>query len=154
MVKFGGNTFINCQMPLAFAGRYFILEPDTSVLLVSVFLEREGKLVFEVLRNNPQHNAVTQVTQTPVGVLTVSDRNSGKFLYKVRPGSVTSVVFGTLEGKEIEATISDKAIQIGGICLTNNAFNGCEAGIGVDEKGRVGIGRQLPERIRQLLTAG
>ncbi len=49
MTKFGGNQFTNCSVPLAFEGRYFILDPGNSSPTISVVLEHEGKPVFEIL---------------------------------------------------------------------------------------------------------
>jgi hypothetical protein len=54
MARFGGNEFTDFSVPLVFAGRYFILEPATPRPLITVFLERDGKPVFEVLKNEPQ----------------------------------------------------------------------------------------------------
>lgn len=144
MVRFGGSEFVNCSVPLAFAGRYFILEPGTPDPLVSVVLERQGQPVFEVLKNEPVENPLSKVSKTPPGIVTVVDRKTDRFLYKVRPGSETSVVFGTIRGKEISAVVTDRQIRVGGITVENCVFNGVGAGIVVDESGGVGIGAPMP----------
>ena len=144
MVRFGGSEFIDCSVPLAFAGRYFILEPGTPDPLLSVVVEYRGKPVFEVLKNEPVENPLSKVSKTRPGVVTVVDRKSGRFLYKVRPGSETSVVFGTIKGEEISATVTDRQIRVGGITVENCVFNGVGAGIVVDESGGVGIGAPIP----------
>lgn len=144
MVRFGGSEFINCSVPLAFAGRYFILELGTPDPMVSVLLEYHGQPVFEVLKNEPVENPLSTVSKTPPGIVTVVDRKTGRFLYKVRPGSETSVVFGTIRGKEISAVVTDRRIRVGGITVENCVFNGVGAGIVVDESGGVGIGAPIP----------
>jgi hypothetical protein len=73
----------------------------------------------------------------------VSERN-GRFLYKVRPGSETSVVFGTLQGDEIEARITDRLIRVGGITVGNSVFNGVGAGVVVGADGSVSIAAPIP----------
>jgi hypothetical protein len=86
-VNFGGNQFINYSVPLAFAGRYFIVESDPSGLLVSVVRIPESGPVFEILKNGPRGDDRTRVTKTSAGIITVTDIASDRFLYKVRPGS-------------------------------------------------------------------
>jgi len=144
MVRFGGSEFVNCSVPLAFGGRYFILEPGTPDPMVSVVLEHQGQPVFEVLKNEPVENPLSKVSKTPPGIVTVVDLKTDRFLYKVRPGSETSVVFGTIRGKEISAVVTDRQIRVGGITVKNCLFNGVGAGIVVDESGRVGIGAPIP----------
>jgi hypothetical protein len=61
--------------------------------------------------------------------VTVTDKTSGKFLYKIRPESETSLAFGKLDGGEVSARITDKAIQVGGIMVENNIFGGQMAGV-------------------------
>ena len=59
MARFGGNEFSSFSVPLVFDGRYFVLEPGNPVLL-SVFIEREGKLIFEVLKNKGLKSGVSE----------------------------------------------------------------------------------------------
>ncbi len=146
MTKFGGSTFINCSVPLAFKGRYFILESGNPPSF-SVVLEHSGKPVFEVKKNVPSENPVTEVSISMAGVVTVSDKTTGKFLYKFRPESETSIVFGKIDGGEISAKISDKRIQVGGTTLENCTFNGVGAGVVVDENGGIGIGAPIPKSL-------
>src|SRR4051794_25229971 len=80
MVTFGGNHFEgDFSVPLAFEGRYFIVEPGDPPL-VTVVREVNGAPAFEVLKNEP---AGEQTSKTPVGIVTVGDAHGG-FLYKVR----------------------------------------------------------------------
>jgi hypothetical protein len=46
------------SVPLVFEGRYFVLEAGNPSM-VSVFLERDGKPVFEILKNRPMENPVS-----------------------------------------------------------------------------------------------
>jgi len=149
MTKFGGSTFINCSVPLAFKGRYFILEPG-NLPLFSVVLDHNGQAVFEIRRNKPCDNPLTDVSVSGAGIITVSEKSTGKFLYKFRPESETSIVFGKIDGGEITAKISDRKIQVGGITIENCTFNGVGAGIVVDENGGVGIGAPIPESLLRL----
>ena len=151
MSRFGGNEFTaSLSVPLVFDGRYFILEPGDPPL-ISVVLDVNGKPVFEVLKNRPVDNGITDVSQTSAGITTVSKGQGGKFLYKVRPGSESSVVFGKLDGGEIEAKISDRFIRVGGVHLQNNAFHGVAAGIVVNRDGTIRTGAPVPEFLRKLL---
>ena len=151
MARFGGNEFIGFSVPLVFEGRYFILEPAKPPS-ITVVLEQDGQPVFEVLRNEPSDNPVTEVSKTPPGILTVSERGSGRFLYKIRPGSETSVAFGKLGGGEISVTLSDRKIQVGGITLENNVFGGNMAGVVVRPDGSTGIGAPIPKQVLTWLS--
>lgn len=150
MAHFGGNEFASFSVPLVFEGRYFVMEPGNPPML-TVFVERDNKPVFEVLKNKPVMNDITEVSMTPPGIVTVS-ASGGRFLYKIRPGSETSVVFGTLQGQEIDARITDTMIRVGGVTLQNNTFVGAMAGVVVRADGGVGIGAPIPEIVRQWLT--
>lgn len=149
MTKFGGSTFINCSVPLAFNGRYFILEPGNPPSF-SVVLEYEGSPVFEIKNNKPCDNPLTDVVVNATGIVTISEKITGRFLYKFRPESETSVIFGNINGGEITAKISDKRIQIGGMTVENCTFSGCGAGIVVDEKGGIGMGAPIPASLLAL----
>lgn len=152
MARFGGNEFTSFSVPLVFAGRYFVLEPGEPPRL-TVFSERDGVAEFEVLRNEPVANPRSETVKSPAGIVTVTDRETGRFLYKTRPGSDTSVAFGTLQGGEVQARISDRSISVGGITLTNNRFDGVMAGVVVQDDGGVGIGCALPAAVAALLTS-
>ena len=112
MAKFGSNEFTNFSIPLAFDGRYFILEPVSPPLL-SVIVEEAGQPAFEVLKNRPAGTATSNAAVTPPGIVTVTNKTTGKFIYKVRPGSETSIAFGTLTGDELVVRITDRMVQIG-----------------------------------------
>lgn len=150
MTIIGGNQ-LNCTIPFAFIGRYFIVEGE-DMSRISVVVEHEGKPVFEILRNEPQDNPVSEVTKTAPGIITISDRISQKFLYKIRPDSETSIIFGTLSGENISAVINDKEIRIGKGKITRNTVAGCDVGVIVEENGRVGIGASMPEFLKQLFS--
>lgn len=146
--KFGGSEFTNCSVPLAFKDRYFIIEPGTPDPVVSVVFDHKGSPMFEILKNEPMDNPLSIVSKTPPGIVTVAERQTNRFLYKVRPGSETSVVFGTISGEEISASVTDRQIRVGGITIENCVFNGVGAGVVVEENGRVGIGAPIPEVLR------
>lgn len=151
MVRFGGNEFSSFSVPLVFEDRYFVLEPGDPPLL-TVFIERNGEPVFEVLKNDPKQNDISEVTKSDAGIVTVSEKSSGRFLYKVRPGSETSIVFGRLNGEEISASITDRYIKVGDNTLENNKFVGNMAGVVVDSSGNTRIGAiTIPEQVVKLL---
>ena len=152
VTRFGGNEFTDFSVPLLFEGRYFVLEPGDPPTM-TVFLERNQQPVFEVLKNQPNENAVTDVTANQTGVVTVVAKGTGKFLYKVRPASETSVAFGKLDGGEISARITDRAIQVGRITVENNRFIGSLAGVVVATDGSVGVGAPIPQPVRQWLSS-
>ena len=160
MVRFGGNTLSDFSVPLVFEGRYFIIEPGTPNPLVTVVVEHDREPVFEVLKNEPQQNPLTEVSRTPVGIVTVGDRETGSFLYKVRPGSETSITFGRLggsEGESLSVRITDRMVEVlnpdGSTMLTaqNNRFEGAMTGFLVASDGSVGMGAQIPPQVRSWL---
>jgi hypothetical protein len=153
MVRFGGNEFTAFAVPLVFGGRFFIVEAGDPPL-VSVVVERDGQLRFEVVKNEPGDAEGVEARKTPPGVVTVSELGGG-FIYKVRPASEASVTFGRLRGEgELEARITDARTKIvrhlpgGGVVdvLTaeRNMFQGPMAGIVVNEDGSIGMGAPIP----------
>lgn len=142
MVRFGGSKFSNCSVPLAFEGRYFILEGDPPD--ISVVCEYEGEAIFEIKRNSIVENPLSEVSVTTPGIITVSDRKTGKFLYKVRPDNETSVVFGRLDGEEISVRITDRYIKIGSNTIENCEFNGVGAGVVINSDGSFSMGCSIP----------
>jgi len=121
--------------------------------LVSVVLEVNGQPVFEVLKNRPIANGITDMSETSAGIIAVSKRGSGEFLYKIRPASETSVVFGKLEGGTIDVKITDRYILIGGIRLENNEFRGLMVGVALRRDGTIAIGAPVPEFLRPLIVS-
>lgn len=120
---------------------------------ITVVLEVEGKPVFEVIKNEPSNNSYTEVTKTPLGIVTVSERESEKFLYKIRQGSEISVAFGKIDGGEISVIISDRKIQVGSLDLQNNKSDGNMAGVVVRPDGGTGIGAPIPPQVLSWLTS-
>jgi hypothetical protein len=115
--------------------------------MVTAVRDHGGQPVFEIKRNEPVENEYSVVTKTSAGIVTVGDRATGKFLYKVRPRSETSVVFGKIDGGEMTALISDRKIVVGGITIENCVFNGVGAGVVVGYDGSVGIGAPIPSTL-------
>ena len=151
MARFGGSEFIGFSVPLIFKERYFVLEPGDTPLL-SVFVVMNGKPVFEVLKNRPVENPTTNVSATPVGFVTVTNKRTGKFIYKVRPGSETSVAFGTLNGDEMDVRIDDKRILIGTNQLANSKFYEM-AGVLVEPDGTILIVAPIPPKVKEWLAS-
>jgi len=149
MTTLGSNRF-ECPVPLVFNNRYFLLEPGTPTPLLSVVLEHDGAPVFEILRNEPNENPLTSVSRTPPGIVTVSNKETGRFMYKVRPGSDTSIVFGTLQDEELEVIINDQEVKVGSNVFRKNLVVGSQTGIVIDENGGISIGASIPQGLLQL----
>lgn len=152
MAQFGGYEFTGFSVPLVFEGRYFIMEPGNPPL-ITVVMEVEGEPVFEILKNQPSANEVTDTSTDPAGIVTVSDKASGKLLYEVHPDSETSVTFAKLDGGECPAVITEMEIRIGGMIIENNPFHGSMAGVVVDpEIGAGMLGAPIPPQVEQWLS--
>jgi hypothetical protein len=162
MVRFGGSKFSGfrrASVPLVFAGRYFVIEPGDGTPLVSVVREEEGELVFEVARNEPVEDppGVT-VMKTPPGVVTVADATGG-FLYKIRPGSETSVVFGKVAGgDDFSVKINDyEVVVLRGekrvLTVRRSQFVGDMAGIVIRPDGGTSMGTRIPPILARILNA-
>jgi len=148
MMNFGNNYFMGISIPLVVEDRYFILKPGDPPLL-SVCHLVSGKPIFEVCNNTVKENPYTVVTKTPPGIVTVSTKDGG-FIYKVRPDSVTSIVFGKIQGHESEIRISDTEISVQGNVFTRNQFGPGMIGIELTGDG-IGMGRGIPADLLQIL---
>lgn len=152
MAHFGGFEFTDFSLPLVFEGRYFIMEAGNPPL-ITVVMELDGRPVFEILKNQPSANEVTDVSIDTAGIVTVSDNTTGKLLYKIDPGRETSVIFLKEDGGECPAVITGDEIRIGGMVIDNNPFRGSMGGVVVDpEIGAGMLGAPLPPRIDQWLA--
>lgn len=150
MVSIGSNEFNNVAFPLAFDNRYFMLEPSVDSDIGTVFTVQDGKPIIEILKNNPQDNSLSKAETNPTGIVTVSDPNTGAFLYKLRPGSKNSSIFGRINGEETEIKITDREIRIGTNTFQNNQVSGSAVGIIVNSNGGIGMGTGLPPELQSL----
>lgn len=151
VAQFGGYEFTGFSVPLVFEERYFIMEPGNPPL-ITVVMEIEEEPVFEILKNQPSVNDVTDTSIDPAGIVTVSDKVSGEFLYRVRPDAETSVIFRKIDGGECPALITENDIRIGGMVIKNNPFHGSMAGVVVDPE--IGAGMfdaPIPPQIERWL---
>ncbi len=152
MYKFGGNTFIDCCVPLALEGRYwryFIVEPGNPPSF-NVVLEHNGKLIFEIKKNKPYDNPITKLSMTGVGIIAVSDKVTDRFLYKFRPENETSIVLGKIDGGETSVKITDRETIVNGAIIRGNTFIG-KVGITVRENGGFSIGNTpIPESVQSI----
>ena len=144
MNQFEGISFFNCPVPIEFKGRYFILEPDT-IPKLSVILAFEGKPLLEMRQNNPQENPLSEGKVSETGEITVSDKKTGKLLYKIKPGSETEIVFSKNDGGEILAKISDNQLKLGKMKREIFQFNGETATLGIrDDDSIISGSSRLP----------
>jgi len=144
----------------------FLMEPGDPPL-ITVIIERMGKVEFEIEKNKPVENRFTAVTTNQTGIVTVSHKESGNFIYKVRPGSETSVVFGRLKDNNKILRITDKKIFVYYepeedrslkdedlfFEVENGKFNGYNFGIIVKNDGSVEMGSNspIPDSIKEFL---
>jgi hypothetical protein len=152
MANVGGNKFENVTFPLVFEDRYFMLEASPEKDVWTVLQLKNGDLIIEVLKNDPHTNPSSEVTTNPTGIITVSDKDSGKFLYKIRPESKSTSIFGSINGKETEIKITDKEIRVGTNTFQNNMVIGSSVGIKVDKNGGVGMGGGLPQELKKFIN--
>jgi hypothetical protein len=151
MPEIGSNMFINCTVPIVFEGRYFVYEQQEEQDVFSVFTLVGGNPVFEILRNEPHENPLTDVIKYPLGFITVSDKIAGDLIYKVRLGHNGSSIFVKIEGEEMEMWIDDNVIIISGTVVERNSIKG-EVGIVISEDGSLTMGSSLPQEARHLFA--
>ncbi len=128
-----------------------ILESENGKDIWTVFTFINGNLVIEILKNVPQKNSISEVTTNPTGILTVADKKTGGFLYKIRPGSRDSSIFGAIKAEEKEIRITDKEIRFAGSVFSNNIISGFPVGIKIDKNGGIGIGTPFPPEFQRLI---
>lgn len=151
-IGIGSNRFVNVFIPLEIDGRYFLVENEGGNDLWTVVSFPEGKPTFEILKNRPQENPFTIVETNATGILTVGDRKTGDFLYKIRPGKKDSAIFGKIEGEETEIKIRDRFIEIGGARLKENVVFGSPIGIAIRGGHVIMGGGAPPPEVVALLT--
>lgn len=152
MINIGSNKFEKVAIPIVIEDRYFLLEEEYGNDIWTVFTFVDGNPILEILKNSPKENTVSSVTTNPTGVITVSDPVTGNFLYKLRPGSKNSSIFGTIQGKETEIKVSDREIMIGTNVFQNNMIVGSPVGIKIDKNGGFAMGSGLPPEFLKLIV--
>ncbi len=155
MVNIGNNKFERFVIPLIFEDRYFQFEEVDGNDCWTVFTLKDGEPIIEILRNEPKENPITTVETNPTGIITISDPESGNFLYKIRPGKNNSSIFGTIKGENAELKIKDRKIIYGEetdektMVLENNIIEG-QVGIHIHKDGSFEIAAPLPDEIKKL----
>ncbi len=149
----GHNEFAAFSVPLVFNHRYFIMERGNPPLL-TVVSEEKGEPFFEVFKNEPRENPHSEAIKSTTGIVTVSPKKGGTFLYRIHPGPETKIALVKPGGGEITAKIGDDTIHVGGITLRNNAFIGDMTGVSLMPDGAVSIGARIPRKIMQWLKYG
>lgn len=152
MINIGSNKFDRVAIPIAVEDRYFLLEEENSRDIWTVLTFIDGKPIIEILKNVPKENPISSVTTNPTGIVTVSDPTTGNFLYKLRPGSKNSSIFGSLQGIETEIKVTDSKIEIGTNVFQRNMFVGFIVGIKIDKNGRIVMGAGLPPEFQKIIV--
>ena len=100
------------SVPLVYEGRVFFFEPGAPPRVSTVYKD-DGRYIFEIRRNAPADNPLTKVAAEE-NVLTVAEKGTGRFLYRVRPGAgQTLVVLEKTDGEFLSVSVTDAAIGIG-----------------------------------------
>ena len=149
-VTIGSDHFVDVVVPLVLDDRFFLLEERDGTDIWTVFTFRGGEPVVEILRNEPKDNPLSTVRTNPAGIMTVSDPHSGKLLYRIRPGSRRSTIFGVIGSQETEIEVLDREVRIGTSVFKHNIVAGLDVGVEVC-RGRIIIGASLPADFRRLL---
>ncbi len=150
MNQFEKISFFDCPVPIEFKGRYFIFEPG-AMPKFSVVLAFEGKPLLEIVQNNPQENPLSEAIKSETGDITVSEKETGKLLYKIKPGSETEIVFSKNDGGEISAKFSNNKINVGKISREILQFNGETAILGIkDDDSIISGSARLPSSLLHL----
>lgn len=137
-----GYQFGDFSIPLAFAGRYFILEPSPEGPVVSVLLDSEEAPVFDILKNEPIGNPDSVVVNSVPGVFAVRD-NTGRPVYQLQVGSEAKAVLTLADGGELEVSFSEDGIRAGKLDIPAMA-NPAVIGAKVSSAGSVGVGNYVP----------
>ncbi len=151
ITKVGSNIFTGFSIPLVVDNRHFILEPGDPPLISVAVLEGDD-LLFEVFRNVPRSdNPDIDASATPVGITAVSDKETERFLYKIRPESETSIIFGRAD-KESTVVIKDRRIYVDGLEFRSNIIAGMVIGIKYDSStNSIGICGKIPKELIEKL---
>ncbi len=151
MAKFSQSRFDDCSIPLVFEDHHFILESG-SVPRVSVIRIHEGRPIFEVNRNKPMMNPLSEILETDEGVVNVFDKQTGRFLYVLSIGSETNLVLRKIDGGKINIGITENFIQIDGDILHKGVFNSLATTIFLDYHGRLSVeDPRIPAALLELL---
>ena len=146
MLKIGNNVFENCLIPLVIEDRYFVMENSNNPL-ISVFFLKDGKPIFEIKENTPVDNPFTLVSKTSAGIITVAAKESNRFIYKIRPASETSIVFGNIVGDNLSVKINDRQIIVNTNIFERNMISNLPVGLTVKLNGSISMGSQLPPEL-------
>lgn len=116
-IVIGSNSFEYVQIPLVVVNRFFFIDSLNSKPVISVIADIDGVPVPEIIENEPADSHPSlEITKFLNGIIVVGNPEvpGQQFMYKFRPGSTTSVIFGDLvddEG-EIRVKIRDRDIRI------------------------------------------
>ena len=152
MAQFGGYEFVSFSVPLVFEGRYFVMEAGNPPAF-TVVQDVDGEPVFDILKNQPCANDSTNTAVDATGVITATDKATGRFLYSVRPDHETHLSFAKPDGGACPAVINDSEILIGGLIVENSRFHDPLAAVYVDpEIGAGMLGFPLPQSVALWLS--
>ncbi len=163
-LKIGGNYFnasfrIILQDPRmrVFSVRY--RERNGRVLpFVSVLVDHSGEPAVELYENEPGDSPVSIVTVSESGLITVSDKPTERFMYKVEPASERPIIFGKLDGGEVPVRIGTEEIRVGPddtpAIFRRNLVVGFPVGVVLDGHGNVTMAANLPDLVQRWITAG
>ena len=149
---FGGKEFVNCSVPLAFEGHYFIVE-RTPALYVSVIYLNKGQPCFEILRNDivGEPPPTVDMHEEPAGTITAHEPGTKRLLYRIHLGQEIKIELGTTGGIQISAYIGDH-FHLSRVINTANPepvfSSGIDAVTIVYKDGKVDTGGMIPPELR------
>ncbi len=138
MAQFAGQTFSGFSVPLIFEDRVFIRESAGSSL-ITVVRDVDGEPIFEILKNEPRATEWSVAATDPAGVVTLTEKASGRFLYRLHPGTETTIFFKRPDDEEFSVVITNEEIQVGGMIFNNHPFRAAMAGVLIDPEIEVGM---------------
>lgn len=144
-INIGSNLYFGVPFPLVLADRFFAIYEDNGSMLADVFRWDEATQTptFEVVRSVPQED---HISTNPTGIVTVTNEDSGAFLYKFRPKPGVSQIFGKVpvvadtevRVKDHEMVVTQNGVPI--VTMQNNMMLGCPIGVLVGADGSVAMG--------------
>lgn len=155
-INLGTNDISGCLFALAVGDRFFHIYEHDGKLTADVFRWDEASRTprWEVKGGEPQQD---NITTNPTGIVTYGHEDTGAFLFKFRPKTGVSQIFGKVPvDEEMEVRITDRRITV---CKTgeefahldHNQIAGSPVALSVGADWSVAMGAGLPEGMAEQL---
>jgi len=146
-VNLGSNMFVNVPFPLSLdERRYFVIRSDKGQFYISVIASNDNVAEFEIIKNKPVSNSISNVFMTDKHTLVVSSLDDGNQVYMVNVGREIDMTY-LLPNKPVNIKVSSDKIFIGGSSFSGNSIQGFPVGIIVYKNGGLALGAgRIPAR--------